>query len=144
MLRIGCQLQRRKYPYLPRLEKLLPSLTRDDIKDLFPGPENVHRRRAIWLVVNKDETVETAAELPQPSATGGSGPSQEEPNPSKLVVMSSPEYVVYTDSDLEQVRRSYFEQKRLGTENIVDLSKELFCRLIRNTMGPILHPAKVT
>lgn len=78
--------------------------------------------------------METAAELPQPSVTGGSGLSPEEPNTSKFVVVSSPEYIVYTDSELEQVRRSFFEQKQLGTDNIVDLSKELFCRLIRNTV----------
>ena len=38
-------------------EDILPSLSREEIKDLFPGPENFHRRRAIWLVVNKDEKV---------------------------------------------------------------------------------------
>ncbi|CAL8255009.1 unnamed protein product [Gadus morhua 'NCC'] len=58
--------------------------------------------------------------------------------------MSSPEYVVCTDSELEQVRRSYFEQKRLGTESIVDLSKELFCRLIRNTMCNMISIARAT
>ena len=88
--------------------------------------------------------METAAELQQPSATGGSGPSQEEPNPSKFVVMSNPEYVLYTDGELEQGRRSYFEQKRLGTEKIVDLSKELFCRLIRNTMCNMISIARAT
>lgn len=88
--------------------------------------------------------METAAELPQPSATGGSGLSPEEPNTSKFVVVSSPEYIVYTDSELEQVRRSFFEQKRLGTDNIVDLSKELFCRLIRNTMCNMISIARTT
>ncbi|XP_056431932.1 uncharacterized protein LOC130370251 isoform X2 [Gadus chalcogrammus] len=125
-------------------EDILPSLSREEIKDLFPGPENFHRRRAIWLVVNKDEKVETAVELPQPSATGGSGPSQEEPNISKFVVMSSPEFIVYSDSELEQVRRSYFEQKRMGTESVVVLSKELFCRLIRNTMCNMISIARAT
>jgi len=38
-------------------EDLLPSLSRDDIKYLFPGPENFLRRWAIWLVVNKDEKI---------------------------------------------------------------------------------------
>lgn len=38
-------------------EDLLPSLSRDYIKDLFPGPENFLRRRALWLVVHKHEKV---------------------------------------------------------------------------------------
>lgn len=38
-------------------EDLLLLLSRDDIRDLFPGPENFLRRRAIWHVVNKDEKV---------------------------------------------------------------------------------------
>lgn len=38
-------------------EDLLRSLSRDDIKDLFPGPENFLRRRALWLLVNNDEQV---------------------------------------------------------------------------------------
>lgn len=41
-------------------EDLMPSLSRDDIKDLFPGPENFERRRALWLVANKDEKVSSA------------------------------------------------------------------------------------
>lgn len=42
--------------------------------------------------------METAADPPQPSGTGGSGLLPEEPNVSKFVVLPSPEYVVYTDS----------------------------------------------
>lgn len=40
-------------------EDLLRSLSRDDIKDLFPGPENFLRRRALWLLVNNHEQVST-------------------------------------------------------------------------------------
>lgn len=58
--------------------------------------------------------------------------------------MSNPEYIVFTDSELEQVRCSYFEQKRLGTEHNVTLSKELFCRLIRNTMTNMISIARAT
>ncbi|XP_076852804.1 uncharacterized protein LOC143508162 [Brachyhypopomus gauderio] len=36
-------------------EDLLSSLSRDDIKDLFPGPEHFLRRRALWLAVHKCE-----------------------------------------------------------------------------------------
>lgn len=38
-------------------EDLLFSLSRDDIKDLFPGPENFLRRRTLWLAVHKREEV---------------------------------------------------------------------------------------
>lgn len=55
--------------------------------------------------------------------------------------MSNPEYIVYTDSELEQARSSYFEQKRLGTTQ-TELSKELFCRLIRNTMTNMISSAR--
>ncbi|KAL7406521.1 hypothetical protein ABVT39_021316 [Epinephelus coioides] len=118
-------------------EDLLPTLSRDDIKDLFPGPENFLRRRALWLVVNRDEKEETP-----PSTTGGSDLSKEEPNISKFVTMSNPEYIVFIDSELEQARRSYFEQKRLGKECVEPLSKELFCRLIRNTMTNMISIAR--
>ncbi|KAJ8260314.1 hypothetical protein GJAV_G00179550 [Gymnothorax javanicus] len=104
-------------------EDLLSSLSRDDIKDLFPGPENFLRRRAIWRVVNKDEKVESAAQVQQPSPTEGSGLSTEEPNISKFVTISNPEYIVFTDSELEQ---------------------ELFCRLIRNTMTNMISTARAT
>ncbi|CAG5850998.1 unnamed protein product, partial [Menidia menidia] len=125
-------------------EDLLPLLSRDDIKDLFPGPENFLRRRAIWLVVNKDEKVDAAPEILQSPPTGGSDPSKEEASTSKFVTMSNPEYIVFTDSELEQARRYYFEQKRLGTEHSVALSKELFCRLIRNTMTNMIAIARAT
>uniref|UniRef100_A0A0F8B9Z8 Uncharacterized protein n=1 Tax=Larimichthys crocea TaxID=215358 RepID=A0A0F8B9Z8_LARCR len=55
-----------------------------------------------------------------------------------------PQYIVFTDSELEQVRRTYFEQKWLGTEHSVALSKELFCRLIRNTMTNMISIARAT
>ncbi|XP_078023648.1 uncharacterized protein LOC144462870 [Epinephelus lanceolatus] len=119
-------------------EDLLPSFSRDDIKDLFPGPENFLRRRAIWLVVNNDEKVRASP------PTGGSDLSKDKASTSKFVTLSNPEYIVFTDSELEQVRRSYFEQKRLGTEHSVALSKELFCRLIRNTMTNMISIARAT
>ncbi|KAM3583192.1 uncharacterized protein V6R79_014190 [Siganus canaliculatus] len=125
-------------------EDLLPSLSRDDIKDLFPGPENFLRRRAIWLVVNKDEEVDAAPEIQPSPPIGGSNPSKEEATTSKFVTLSNPEYIVFTDSELERVRRSFFEQKRLGAEHSVALSKELFCRLIRNTMTNMISIARAT
>ncbi|XP_035806358.1 uncharacterized protein LOC111571818 [Amphiprion ocellaris] len=124
-------------------EDILPSLSRDDIKDLFPGPQNFLRRRALWLVVNKQEE-ETHAEKVPPSTTRASDLSQEEPNTSKFVTISNPEYIVFTDSELEQARRYYFEQKRLGTDHVEPLSKDLFCRLIRNTMTNMISIARAT
>ncbi|KAI4804304.1 hypothetical protein KUCAC02_025935 [Chaenocephalus aceratus] len=124
-------------------EDLLHSLSRDDIKDLFPGPANFLRRRAIWLVVNYEEKVETTAEILQPSPPRDSDRSNEEPNTSVFVTMSNPKYIVFTDSELELALRSYFEQKRLGNEH-VPLSKELFCRLIRNTMTNMISIARAS
>ncbi|KAK5886562.1 hypothetical protein CesoFtcFv8_017585 [Champsocephalus esox] len=65
-------------------EDLLHSLSRDDIKDLFPGPANFLRRRAFWLVVNDEEKVETTAEILQPSPPRDSDRSNEEPNTSGI------------------------------------------------------------
>ncbi|KAK7880420.1 hypothetical protein WMY93_032943, partial [Mugilogobius chulae] len=114
-------------------EEILRSLSRDDIKDLLPGPEHFLRRRALWLLVNNDEKVEGASsakhvEPSKPSPRANSDVSEENLNTSKFLTMSSPEYIVYTDGELEQARTSYFEQKRLGSTT-TDLSKELFCRL---------------
>ncbi|KAJ8277586.1 hypothetical protein GJAV_G00077080 [Gymnothorax javanicus] len=125
-------------------EDLLSSLSRDDIKDLFPGPENFLRRRAIWRVVNKDERVESAAQVQQPSPTEGSGLSTEEPNISKFVTISNPEYIVFTDSELEQVRRPTLSKNGWGPNTLLPLSKELFCRLIRNTMTNMISIARAT
>lgn len=88
--------------------------------------------------------MDIGAEIQESPPTGGSDLSKVEASTSKFVTMSNPEYIVFTDSELEQVRRSYFEQKRLGTENNVALSKELFCRLIRNTMTNMISIARAT
>ncbi|XP_057184432.1 uncharacterized protein LOC130550915 [Triplophysa rosa] len=42
------------------------------------------------------------------------------------------------------MRRTYFEQQRLGKEGDVTLSKELFCRLIRNTMTNMISIARAS
>ncbi|XP_076846700.1 uncharacterized protein LOC143491507 [Brachyhypopomus gauderio] len=123
-------------------EDLLSSLSRDDIKDLFPGPERF-LRRPLWLAVHKCEENDTDAKK-MLTTPGGGDFSREEPNTSKFVTMSNPEYIVFTDSELEQARRFYFEQKRLGTECAEPLSKELFCRLVRNTMTNMISIARAT
>ena len=53
-----------------------------------------------------------------------------------------PEYVLYTDSELEMVRSQYFALLRNGKGEDCEMSKELCCRRIRNTitsMVAILH-----
>ena len=45
-----------------------------------------------------------------------------------------PEYVVYTDTELEMVRSQYFTLLRNGKGEDCKMSKELCCRLIRNTV----------
>ena len=65
-------------------------------------------------------------------------------SPGKFLKFSSIEYVIFTDSELEQARRLYFEKQRLGKELEVTLSKELFCRLIRNTMTNMIAIARAS
>ena len=45
-----------------------------------------------------------------------------------------PQYVLYTDSELDMVRSQYFALLRNGKEKDCKMSKELCCRLIRNTI----------
>lgn len=55
-------------------------------------------------------------------------------DPPRTLQLPNPEYVVYTDSELEHVRKEYFDLQRVGQEKGCRLSKELRCRLVRNTM----------
>lgn len=45
-----------------------------------------------------------------------------------------PEYVVYTDSELDMVRSQYFASLWKGQEKNFKMSKELCCRLVRSTV----------
>ncbi|KAF0042477.1 hypothetical protein F2P81_006009 [Scophthalmus maximus] len=49
--------------------------------------------------------------------------------PKTLQLPPSPEYVVYTDSELEQARKHYFEMAHTSREGECAMSKELICRL---------------
>lgn len=49
-----------------------------------------------------------------------------------------PEYVVYTDSELDMVRSQYFSLLRNGKEKGYKMSKELCCRLVRNTVTSMI------
>lgn len=55
-----------------------------------------------------------------------------------LQLHSSPEYVVYTDSALEQACKQYFEMALTGREWECVVSKELRCRLMRNTVTSMI------
>lgn len=56
----------------------------------------------------------------------------------KVVKLFYPEYVLHTDTELEQVRQQYFELSKKGEERSCKMSKELRCRLIRNTMTSMI------
>ncbi|KAL3993488.1 KRAB domain-containing zinc finger protein [Sarotherodon galilaeus] len=107
-----------------------------DWGDATPSANPLGQAAEMFGVENK-----TAAEKTL-TTTGDGDFSREEPSTSKFVTMSNPEYIVFTDSELEQARHSYFEKKRLGTECAEPLSKELFCRLVRNTMTNMISIAR--
>ena len=55
-----------------------------------------------------------------------------------LQLPSPPEYVIYTDTELELARKHYFEMARTGREGESAMSKELRCRLVRNTVTSMI------
>ncbi|CAL8363056.1 unnamed protein product [Arctogadus glacialis] len=142
-------------------EGVLKTLSRDDLLDLLPGPQNFLRRKKLWdhihPKVQSENAVREAIDQPsmlpsQPSthAMLPSLPSQPStsamwPSPPRTSTPKShhqktvkmpdpPEYVVYTDSELDLVRSQYFELLRSGKGSQCKMSKDLFCRLIRNTV----------
>jgi len=58
--------------------------------------------------------------------------------PEKVVPEYVPEYVLHTDTELEQVRQQHFEMSKRGERHNCQMSKELRCRLIRNTMTSMI------
>ncbi|XP_046714702.1 uncharacterized protein LOC124392061 [Silurus meridionalis] len=138
-------------------EGLLHTFSRDDIRDLFPGPEHFLRRRSIWQMIHPEEQASNSGH-PQSLSDGSSAsPSNEPPQtnlhgatslkratPKKVLQLPSPEYVIYTDNELEQVRKHYFEMKNIGREGGCTLSKELRCRLVRNTMTNMVSILRAT
>lgn len=65
-------------------------------------------------------------------------PKTQEVTPEKVIKICSPEYVVYTDAELEHVRKYYFELHRNGQAHECVMSKELRCRLVRNTITSMI------
>ncbi|CAL8326032.1 unnamed protein product [Boreogadus saida] len=104
-------------------------LSRDDLLDLFPGPQNFMRRKKLWDCIHpkvqSENAVSEAVDQPSTNAMLPSLPSQPSTNAmlqspprtstpkshhQKTVKMPDPpEYVVYTDSELDLVRIQYFE-----------------------------------
>ncbi|XP_056121570.1 uncharacterized protein LOC130099788 [Rhinichthys klamathensis goyatoka] len=98
-------------------------------------------------MTHKEEQGHTIPVEAQDSSTddeNNESSNRDDPSTSKFLKLPSPEYVLFTDSELQHVRRAYFEQQRLGKESEVTLSKELFCRLIRNTMTNMISIARAS
>ncbi|XP_066533784.1 uncharacterized protein [Hoplias malabaricus] len=149
-------------------EALLPTLSREDIRDLLPGPEHFLRRKAIWDLFHKEQEGHQAATPTQEKGSSdrrltavqmnpsisetprSSNPVPSRPDvhksvdPPRTLQLPNPEYIVYTDSELEHVRGQYFEMQRVGQEDVCSLSKELRCRLVRNTVTNMVSIIRAT
>lgn len=71
------------------------------------------------------------------TSSGGSNSKEREEGEDttdRTLTLPSPQYVIYTDIELENVKSYFFQLKRLGRAGECELSKELTCRLIRNTV----------
>ncbi|KAM3607385.1 uncharacterized protein V6R79_006749 [Siganus canaliculatus] len=129
---------------------MLSTLSREDLRDLFPGPENFLRRKAVWNLchdVSEEQSVQENSNLGNSSINDSPMPQTSTPlkakplkysTPEKVVKLSFPEYVLHTDTELEQVRQQYFQLTKTGLESTFQMSKELRCRLIRNTMTSMI------
>ena len=73
-----------------------------------------------------------------PSSSGPSSFMEEETGPAKTFILPSIQYIIYTDSKLEHYRKHYFELKKVGRGGKWKLSKELSCKLVRNTITNML------
>lgn len=73
----------------------------------------------------------SSSPVPVPSSKPGESAS-------KTVQVLSPQYVLYTDAELEQSRTTFYEKQRAGREGNFTFSKQLRCRLIRNTVTSMI------
>ena len=88
---------------------------------------------------------------PLPSPSPISSPSSL-PSPSprlqlgRTVQLVSPQYVIYTDTELELARSAFFDKQRAGDgkEGYFSPSKDLHCRLIRNTITSMISIKSAT
>ncbi|CAL8259561.1 unnamed protein product [Arctogadus glacialis] len=139
---------------------MLPSLSKEDLLDLFPGPEHFLRRRTIWRLIHDEDkgqesdlcasgtssgtsdfspTPTSSVSFPSPSTSLRSPSPRPQHGASRIVQLVSPQYVIYTVTELEQARSTFFEKQRTGEEGEYMLSKELRCRLIRNTVTSMIY-----
>ncbi|KAI4826204.1 hypothetical protein KUCAC02_021845 [Chaenocephalus aceratus] len=132
-------------------EGTMSTLSREDLRDLFP-PENFFRRKAVWhschAELDEEPCLKDSEPMGSPASTNESplpqtstpvkGCPPEYKTPEKVVKLSFPEYVLHTDSELEQVRKQFFELAKKGCESDFQMSKDLRCRLIRNTMTSMI------
>ncbi|XP_037553273.1 uncharacterized protein LOC119429792, partial [Nematolebias whitei] len=132
-------------------EAMMGNLSREDLRDLFPGPENFLRRKAIWIACHgaseedsgkEDSTLVSCSSNNRSPMQQTSTPMKSSlpkfETPEKVVKLTFPEYVLHTDTELEHVRQQYFELSKKGEERNCEMSKELRCRLIRNTMTSMI------
>ncbi|GAA6070503.1 uncharacterized protein LOC120572617 [Tachysurus ichikawai] len=126
---------------LPRWQ----TLSRDDLKDLFPGPENFLRRKKLWDVIgpkcenpsDKDTSPVACSGsgiIPSVSAVLPNQPQTSTPIHETSAKTTKPHYVVYADSELDMVRSQYFEMLCSGKDINCEMPKKLSCRLIKNTV----------
>ncbi|KAL4006467.1 hypothetical protein ACER0C_000319 [Sarotherodon galilaeus] len=100
---------------------MLLTLTRDDLRDLFSGPEHFLRRKHVWSIIHPEED----HPLPQKPETTSSP---------RVVATGPPTADATVGYELEQCRKSYLELACSGREQACIMSKELRCRLVRNTI----------
>ncbi|KAL2097882.1 hypothetical protein ACEWY4_007089 [Coilia grayii] len=134
---------------------MLPSLSKDDLRDLFPGPEHFFRRKTIWRLNHNDnepsrpgvssESVALPRPPPSPIPLLSSSPFSspvsippESPTPQHVMQLVSPKYAVYSDTELEQARTTFLDKLKAGEGGDYTLSKDLRCRLIRNTVTSMI------
>ncbi|KAK7938985.1 hypothetical protein WMY93_002311 [Mugilogobius chulae] len=128
-------------------DEVLATINREDLKDLFPGAENFFQRKKIWDAINQKcknttdqisgsantgENAIMSASALSPDQTQSFSP--ETSGEKTMKMPETPEYVVYTDSELDMVRNEYFLLLRNGKAKDFNMSKELNCRLVRNTV----------
>ncbi|XP_041959643.1 uncharacterized protein LOC121718630 isoform X2 [Alosa sapidissima] len=121
-------------------DEILPLLTREDLRDLLPGPDNFRKRKYIWEAVHSEQDNPPSEEAVKPAGDQNMPKTclAQDITPEKIMKLCSPEYVLYTDPELEHVRKHYFELQCSGREHECSMSKELRCRLVRNTITSMI------
>uniref|UniRef100_A0AAV2IZU1 Uncharacterized protein n=3 Tax=Knipowitschia caucasica TaxID=637954 RepID=A0AAV2IZU1_KNICA len=99
-------------------EEALKGLSREDLKDLFPGPGHFLRRKKLWEFINQNcenttdqdaSTCSGSGIMPSTSSMPPCQPQASTPiSAEKTMKMPDPpEYVVYTDSELDMTCKEH-------------------------------------